>query len=350
MKMFNPTTMWFSKSMQKLEDEQEQEQLKELTTDDVLKTIDIAPSIASTNKENTLKMEQEKNDLILDKINTVVDAVKSALGIKDEVVTEETAEVNEDVQEESVSEETEVESQEQDEQPSNESEENEPSDDETVETEQAEEEVAEDGQEEPVEEKPEEEVVEEEQPAEEVEETEEEQPEEQEQVEEGEENSVEVTEVNEIQVPETTDEVQESEKDQLLQEIENLKAEKAEKELELQKMALSKEVEKDFGGVPGKLEDKVDMIFEIKNSALSEDTKKVIFNSLKQLSVKNLKDCEEIGHDNEVEIDENAEKNAKVEQAMKEHGLTENQAFLYVNGDRTLADAKKFSSKVRNRK
>ena len=336
MKMFNPTTMWFSKSMQKLEDEQEQEQLKELTTDDVLKTIDIAPSIASTNKENTLKMEQEKNDLILDKINTVVDAVKSALGIKDEVVTEETAEVNEDVQEESVSEETEVESQEQDEQPSNESEENEPSDDETVETEQAEEEIAEDGQEEPVEEKPEE-VVEEEQPAEEVEETEEEQPEEQEQVEEGEENSVEVTEVNEIQVPETTDEVQESEKDQLLQEIENLKAEKAEKELELQKMALSKEVEKDFGGVPG-------------NSALSEDTKKVIFNSLKQLSVKNLKDCEEIGHDNEVEIDENAEKNAKVEQAMKEHGLTENQAFLYVNGDRTLADAKKFSSKVRNRK
>lgn len=348
MKMFNPTTMWFSKSMQKLEDEQEQEQLKELTTDDVLKTIDIAPSIASTNKENTLKMEQEKNDLILDKINTVVDAVKSALGIKDEIVTEETAEVNEDVQEESVSEETEVESQEQDEQPSNESEENEPSDDETVETEQAEKEIAEDGQEEPVEEKPEEEVVEEQQ-AEEVEETEE-QPDEQEQVAEGEENSVEVTEVNEIQVPETVNEVQESEKDQLLQEIENLKAEKAEKELELQKMALSKEVEKDYGGVPGKLEDKVDMIFEIKNSALSEDTKKVIFNSLKQLSVKNLKDCEEIGHDNEVEIDENAEKNAKVEQAMKEHGLTENQAFLYVNGDRTLADAKKFSSKVRNRK
>ena len=349
MKMFNPTTMWFSKSMQKLEDEQEQEQLKELTTDDVLKTIDIAPSIASTNKENTLKMEQEKNDLILDKINTVVDAVKSALGINNEVVTEETAEVSEDVQvEETVSEETEVENQEQDEQPSNESEENEPSDEETVEAEQAEEENAEDGQEEPAEQE-QEEVVEEEQQAEEVEETEE-QPDEQEQVAEGEENSVEVTEVNEIQVPETVDEVQESEKDQLLQEIENLKAEKAEKELELQKMALSKEVEKDYGGVPGKLEDKVDMIFEIKNSALSEDTKKVIFNSLKQLSIKNLKDCEEIGHDNEVEIDENAEKNAKVKQAMKEHGLTENQAFLYVNGDRTLADAKKFSSKVRNRK
>ena len=49
------------------------------------------------------------------------------------------------------------------------------------------------------------------------------------------------------------------------------------------KKDLSKEVEKDFGGVPGKLEDKVDMIFEIKNSALSEDTKKVIFNSLKQI-------------------------------------------------------------------
>ena len=220
--MFNPTTMWFSKSMQKLEDEQEQEQLKELTTDDVLKTIDIAPSIASTNKENTLKMEQEKNHLILAKINTVVDDVKSALGINNEVVTEETAEVSEDVQvEETVSEETEVENQEQDEQPSNESEENEPSDEETVEAEQAEEENAEDGQEEPAEQE-QEEVVEEEQQAEEVEETEE-QPDEQEQVAEGEENSVEVTEVNEIQVPETVDKVQKSEKDQLLQEIEKLK-------------------------------------------------------------------------------------------------------------------------------
>ena len=40
----------------------------------------------------------------------------------------------------------------------------------------------------------------------------------------------------------------------------------------------------------------------------------------------------------------------KIDKAMKEHGLTENQAFLYVNGDRTLAEAKKLSSKVRGKR
>ena len=103
MKMFNPTTMWFSKSVQKLENEQaEQEQIPQLTEEDILKTIDIAPSTESTNKENTSEMgkELDENNLILNKINVVVDAVKSALGLTDEVVTEETAEVGEDAQEE----------------------------------------------------------------------------------------------------------------------------------------------------------------------------------------------------------------------------------------------------------
>lgn len=35
---------------------------------------------------------------------------------------------------------------------------------------------------------------------------------------------------------------------------------------------------------------------------------------------------------------------------MTEHGLTANQAFLFVNGDRSLAEAKKLSDKVRNKK
>lgn len=349
MKMFNPTTMWFSKSVQKLENEQaEQEQIPQLTEEDILKTIDIAPSTESTNKENTSEMgkELDENNLILNKINVVVDAVKSALGLTDEVVTEETAEIGEDAQEEKpASEETEVvEGQEQDdEQPKNDSEENEPSEEETVEAgEEEKPEEQEEGQEEPAEEG---------QPAEEVEEQQEEQPEdeqEQEELEGEQEDVVESTEVAEIKVE--TDEIEEDEKGKLLQEIENLKAEKQEQEIKLQKMALSKEVEKDFGGVPGKLEDKVEMVFEIKNSALSDETKETILASLKQLSISNLKDCTEIGHDQEVIVDENAEKKAKIEQAMKEHGLTENQAFLYVNGERSLAEAKKFSNKVRNRK
>lgn len=353
MKMFNPTMMWFSKNVQKLENEQnEQEQIPTLEVDDVLGNIDVAPSIESTNKENTLEMAKnlEENNLILDKINTVVDAVKSALGLTDEAVTEESAEVGEDAQEEEKpeSEETEVvEGQEQDdEQPKNETEENEPSEEETADAgeEVEEEEKSEEGQEEP---------ADEEQPAEEIEaeEQEEEQEQQEEEKPEGEEvaDVADAVDVAEIEIQDKT-ENEDDEKGKLLQEIENLKAEKAEKELQLQKMALSKEVEKDFSGVPGKLEDKVDMVFEIKNSALSDETKEIILASLKQLSVKNLKDCEEIGHNQEVEVDENAEKKAKVEQAIKEHGLTENQAFLYVNGDRTLEDAKRLSNKIRNKK
>ena len=352
MKMFNPTMMWFSKNVQKLENEQnEQEQIPTLEVDDVLGNIDVAPSIESTNKENTLEMAKnlEENNLILDKINTVVDAVKSALGLTDEAVTEESAEVGEDAQEEEKpeSEETEVvEGQEQDdEQPKNETEENEPSEEETADAgEEVEEEKPEEGQEEP---------ADEEQPAEEIEaeEQEEEQEQQEEEKPEGEEvaDIADAVDVAEIEIQDKA-ENEDDEKGKLLQEIENLKAEKAEKELQLQKMALSKEVEKDFSGVPGKLEDKVDMVFEIKNSTLSDETKEIILASLKQLSVKNLQDCEEIGHDQEVEVDENAEKKAKVEQAIKEHGLTENQAFLYVNGDRTLEDAKRLSNKIRNKK
>lgn len=138
--------------------------------------------------------------------------------------------------------------------------------------------------------------------------------------------------------------------DELLKKIEILEAEKAQKEIELQKMSLEKEVERDYAGVAGKIEDKVDTIFEIKNSSLSENTKTFILNSLKSLSVQNLADCEEIGHDQEIEVDEVSDKKTKLEKAIKEYGLTENQAFLYVNGDRTLAEAKKFSNKVCNRK
>lgn len=140
------------------------------------------------------------------------------------------------------------------------------------------------------------------------------------------------------------------EKEKLLKEIENLKAQKAEKELELAKMTLSKEVEKEYAGVPGKIEDKVDMIYEIQNSSLSENSKEFILSSLKSLSKQNISECEPIGIENEVDVDENKEREDKIMKAVKEHNLTYNQAFLYVNGDKTLAEAKKTSFKIQNKK
>ena len=136
----------------------------------------------------------------------------------------------------------------------------------------------------------------------------------------------------------------------LLQEIENLKAEKLAKEIQLEKMEFSKEVAKDYEGVPGKLEDKTEKIFEIKNSALSEDTKAFILQSLKSLSLQNLADCQEIGHDLETETDEKAENQAQIKNLMEKENLTENQAFLVVNGFRSLAEAKKASARVQKRK
>lgn len=341
MKIFNPTAMWFStKNVQKLENEEQDEQIIELTQEDVLKTIDVAPVKNVQNKENVQAMK-EKN-LIADKIDTICDMVKSVLGVTNEIEVEESVQSNEDVQvEENVSEETEVVSQEQGEQSKNESEENEPSEDETVETEEQQEEVVEqeevqevqEGQEEPAEEGTEEVEVVEEAETEEVQE----------------ENVVEVQdEAVQIEVPKT--ETIDDKTSALLQEIENLKAEKEAKEIEIQKMSLAKEVEADFGGVPGKVEDKVNTIFEIKNSTLSEDTKSFILTSLKSLSVQNLSDCEEIGHDQEVVVDEKVEQENKIKNAMKEHGLTENQAFLFVNGDRSLAEAKKASAKVQSKR
>lgn len=140
-----------------------------------------------------------------------------------------------------------------------------------------------------------------------------------------------------------------SEKESLIKEINQLKAEKLEQEIKLQKMDLAKEVEKDFAGLPAKTEDKVELIYEIKNSSISENAKEFIFNSLKSLSAQNLESCQEIGHSQEVETDEKDEREQKIKKAIDEHGLTENQAFLFINGDRTLAEAKKASEKA-NRK
>ena len=332
MKLIN-TKMWFS---HKLEQDKEEEQIVELTQADVLKTIDL--KVPSKNiKENTQPMNELSNQ-----IDTIVTAIKNAIGISNEVEektevqeietvdeqTEETVEVQETEEKtddaQTVSEETEEVQDEQTEQPRNEEEGIEPPETETVETEEKTEE--------------EEETVEE-------------------TVEEGQEEHQEkvVEELNALENSlETKEEKEESaiedKTSALLQEIETLKAEKLAKEIQLEKMEFSKEVAKDYEGVPGKLEDKTEKIFEIKNSALSEDTKAFILQSLKSLSLQNLADCQEIGHDLEVETDEKAENEVQIKNLMEKENLTENQAFLVVNGFRSLAEAKKASARVQKRK
>ena len=326
MKFIN-TKMWFS---HKLEQDNKDEEIVELTQADVLKTIDL--KVPSKNiKENTQPMNELSNQ-----IDTIVTAIKNAIGISNEVEektevqeietvdeqAEETVEVQETEEKtddaQTVSEETEEVQDEQTEQPRNEEEGIEPPETETVETEEKTEE-----QEETVEET----------------------------VEEGQEEHQEevVEELNALENSlETKEEKEESaiedKTSALLQEIENLKAEKLAKEIQLEKMEFSKEVAKDYEGVPGKLEDKTEKIFEIKNSALSEDTKAFILQSLKSLSLQNLADCQEI------ETDEKAENQAQIKNLMEKENLTENQAFLVVNGFRSLAEAKKASARVQTRK
>lgn len=339
MKLLNPK-MWFSpKFEQKLEEDGIETELVELKKEDVLKTIEVQSS------KNEIKENNQEMSNLNETIDTIVTAVKNAIGIEkadveekveEQEVQQEEKEVKEPVEKQQeeveetqeeqvedaqdVSEETEDVQDEHEEQPSNEAEGNEPPEAETVETEEVEEKTEE--QEEPQEEVKDEVIVK----------TKDEIP----------------SEINSVEIP--AKEKVEDKTTALLQEIEALKAEKADKELQLQKMEFSKEVAKDYEGVPGKLEDKTEKIFEIKNSALSEDTKAFVLQSLKSLSLQNLKDCEEIGHEQEVEIDEKTERQNKIKEAMDKHGLTENQAFLFVNGDRTLAEAMKASARVQKRK
>lgn len=300
--------------------------LRDMTSQSVIREFDIKKF--NNKMENTKTMEQQ---------NELVQEVEQIEAPKTEDVVE------------AVSEETEV----VEEQPKNEAEEIEPSEAETAEAEI---------QEEPAKEEPQEDEQPLEVQAEEIEEQEQqEEPQELEVQEEQKEEpkienvetitNVKVTNESPIEIKTVVKENSGiSNEAKLLAEIEALKAENAKKEIALAKSQLAKEVELDFAGVPGKVDKKTDFIYEIKNSTLSENAKGFILNSLKSLSEQNLADCKEVGHSQEVEIDEATERQNKIEQAIKEHGLTENQAFLYVNGDKTLMQAKKTSEKLRNQK
>src|SRR5574344_1456141 len=127
-------------------------------------------------------------------------------------------------------------------------------------------------------------------------------------------------------------------------ELNKIKEADAQKAIKLAKAELAKEIGNKFRGDPGKLEDKVELIYELKNSALSDSSKEMIFKSLENLSAQNLKDCEELGHSEEVIVDELTE----LEQAKamsKKEGISEGQALLVMSGKRTLAEAKAIKRK-----
>ena len=153
-----------------------------------------------------------------------------------------------------------------------------------------------------------------------------------------------------IDVPAPSNETIE-ELERVKQELAQMKAKEAEQALKLEKAEIEREVNQDYAGIPLSTNETVDILYEIKNSVLNEGTKEFIFNSLKQLSSSNLKDCQEVGH--QLNVEPKSEKellNEKVKQAQKEFDLTEGQALLYVTGARNLKQAKDATSKARRRK
>lgn len=122
-------------------------------------------------------------------------------------------------------------------------------------------------------------------------------------------------------------------------ELNKIKEADAQKAIALAKAELAKEVGNKFRGVPGKLEDKVELVYELKNSALSDSSKEMIFKSLENLSAQNLEACEELGHSEEVIVDE-GDKMSQAKALAQKEGISEGQAILVLDGTKTLKQVK----------
>lgn len=125
-----------------------------------------------------------------------------------------------------------------------------------------------------------------------------------------------------------------------------------EQEIKLEKSEILKEVGKDFYGLPQTKEEVVEVLFELSKSSISEESKKLIKDSLKSLSELNKASFEEIGHSEEVDANKTeAEKlQEKTQKLMEEHDLVEEQAFLVARGKRSIAKAKEVSEIVKSKK
>ena len=122
-------------------------------------------------------------------------------------------------------------------------------------------------------------------------------------------------------------------------ELNKIKEADAQKAIALAKAELAKEVGNKFKGVPGKLEDKVELVYELKNSALSDSSKEMIFKSLENLSTQNLEACQELGHSEEIIVDEQ-DKMSQAKALAQKEGISEGQAILVLDGTKTLKQVK----------
>lgn len=302
----------------------------------------------SNDKLEETNMSNKEKQGVLDMINNVA---KTLLGIKDEVQPEITNEQAEEVAEtpevaqeeilevqneqagETVAEETEA--QEEIVEPSAEvAEEIEPSDEETTEPVVTSEEEP---STEEVVEAPEENTEVQEEPKEETEEQTEE-------VVEEITDEIEPSEAVEPQAETIVPEVEASldlvsELAKVKDELAKIKEADAQKAIALAKAELAKEVGNKFKGVPGKLEDKVELVYEIKNSALSDNSKEMILKSLENLSIQNLEACQELGHSEEILVDE-TDKMSQAKALAQKEGISEGQAILVLDGTKTLKQVK----------
>jgi len=154
-------------------------------------------------------------------------------------------------------------------------------------------------------------------------------------------------EVEEDEITKATNKIAELETK--LQEIEKANQEQ---EIKLEKAEILKEVGKEFYGLPQTKEEVVEVLFELNKSSISEESKKLIKDSLKSLSELNKASFEEIGHTQEVDANKTeAEKlSEKTQKLMEEHDLVEEQAFLVARGKRSISKAKEVSEIVKSKK
>lgn len=167
-------------------------------------------------------------------------------------------------------------------------------------------------------------------------------------------------EKTEVQEPELEVEVVKSETELLIEKanqenselrdrLEKLEKANEEKEVRLEKAELMKEISKDFYGLPKTKEEVVEVIYELNKSAISEETRVFIKESLKSLSDLNKASFEEQGHSEEVDanLSEDEKVLQKSAQLVKEHGIDESQAVLVAKGRKTIEQAIETTKKIR---
>lgn len=158
---------------------------------------------------------------------------------------------------------------------------------------------------------------------------------------------VEKTEIVEDEITKATNKISELEA-----KLEEISKANQEQEIKLEKAEILKEVGKEFYGLPQTKEEVVEVLFELNKSSISEESKKLIKDSLKSLSELNKASFEEIGHSEEVDANKTDKEKLqeKTQKLMEEHSLVEGQAHLVAIGKRDVKEAIRVSEIVKSKK